>query len=136
MVTLMVLRGGLLSLPRRALILRCLSGSLPGLRLAVALPVLCPEVATAEVEGSRRRRRSKGTKWKLQAMLPRLVRLCVSTYLVAVAPEPERGTEDGGSNSMWLSCCTPQPFEVSNCFTSLFLQLVRLAIARTKLGPG
>lgn len=78
MVTLMVLRGGLLSLSRRALILLCLSSSRPGLRLAVAvaLPVLCPEVATAEVEESRRR--SKGTKWKLQAMLPRLVRLCVS----------------------------------------------------------
>jgi multidrug efflux pump subunit AcrB len=77
MVTSIVLTEGLLSLLRRALILLCLS---PGLSVAVAVtlpPVLCPEVADAEAEEREKNtsKRRKATKWKLQAILPLLVRL-------------------------------------------------------------
>jgi hypothetical protein len=84
----MVLREGLLSFLRRALILLYLSSSFPGLSLAAAVALLAVSSLLLRMEGnaavllaeemskSKVRRRSKGTKWKLQAillLLPQLV---------------------------------------------------------------
>jgi hypothetical protein len=88
MMTWMVLREGLLSFLRRALILLYLSSSFPGLSLAAAVALLAVSSLLLRMEGnaavllaeemskSKVRRRSKGTKWKLQAillLLPQLV---------------------------------------------------------------
>ena len=111
MVTSMVLTEGLLSLLRRALILLC---SRPGLSVAVAVALppalLWPEVANAaEIEESKTKiRRSKATKWKLQAMLPQIVRLCVylGTLTLLRSVDGRTGTS---SNSMWLSSSSHDP---------------------------